>query len=164
MKITTTLHSVPVWSLLPTPPKSPTPAGHPTSPLSPDTVPRVKDSVLPKCPLPPPRPPPLGTPLTSPVFTCADGLAENQFPKTASSAEIHLLRQLTELREMFSLPEPSFQGCNAGTARWKRCTGQGVGIGYPFHALSRKLSSPQTPGSPTPQAEQKPRPGWSWAT
>ena len=48
-----------------------------------------------------------------------------------SSGLINLLEHLTELRETFSLLDYWFivTGYNSGTARWKRCVGQGIGTG-----------------------------------
>ena len=139
-----------MWGLLPTPAsQSPTPAGRPTSQLSSDTIPQVKDSVPQDCHLLPPTP-------TSDsnhkprLLTCASGqLAINQrFPRPPSSGWINLLEQLTELRKTFCLPDHWFiTGYNSGTARWKkhrhraRCGERAQS----FHALSRKCSSPQSP-------------------
>ena len=50
---------------------------------------------------------------------------------TPSLGSINLLEPLTELRETFYLLDYQFiiKGYNSGTARWKRCTGPGMGKG-----------------------------------
>ena len=51
---------------------------------------------------------------------------------TPSLGWINLLEWLTDLRETFYLLDYRFiiKGCNSGTARWKRCRGQGMGKGH----------------------------------
>ena len=68
------------------------------------------------------------------VVPCAsDSLAlDRVFPRLPPhSGSIHLLEQLTELREPLHLLGHQFviKGSKSGTARWRRCPGQGVGKG-----------------------------------
>ena len=60
-----------------------------------------------------------------------------EVPKSPSLVLINLLEWLTELRETFYLLDHWFiiQGYNLGTARWKRCTRQGMWEqAWSFHA------------------------------
>ena len=66
---------------------------------------------------------------------------------TSSFGLNNLLERLTELRETFCLPDYWFiiKGYNSETGRWKRCTGQGMGLPCPhqtyhsrhFHMLPK---------------------------
>ena len=66
-------------------------------------------------------------------------------PMTLSLGSINLLVQLIKLRETFYLLDHHFiiKGYNSGTARWKRCTGQGMGKGVQScYAPSRVMPPP----------------------
>ena len=54
---------------------------------------------------------------------------------------INLLEQLTEFRETFYSLGHQFiiEGCNSGTATWKRCTGQSKEKGQGFSMPSSRL-------------------------
>ena len=62
---------------------------------------------------------------------------DQQFPPTLSSSSSNLLEWLIELREtVYSLDNWfMIKGHNSGTARWKRCTGQGMWGGTTFQHL-----------------------------
>lgn len=72
---------------------------------------------------------------------------------TPSLGSIYFLEQLTELKETFYILNYPFirKGYNSGTARWKRCVGQGTGRGVelPWHSSQIPTSSPtQKPPNP----------------
>ncbi|KAF0875920.1 FHR5 protein, partial [Crocuta crocuta] len=69
------------------------------------------------------------------------------FLQPPSLGLINLLEQLTELRETFYLLDYGFiiKGYNSGTARWKRCIGQGMGKG---HRTSMPFPATTFPTSP----------------
>ena len=73
-------------------------------------------------------------------------LVDQQFPPTPSSSSSNLLEWLIELREtVYSLDNWfMIKGHNSGTARWKRCTGQGM---WGRHHLPAPLHV-YHPGSP----------------
>jgi len=60
---------------------------------------------------------------------------------------VNLLEQLTEFRKTFHLLENWFIMIryNSGTARWQRCTGQGVGQGSDHPSLSGGATLPASP-------------------
>ena len=67
---------------------------------------------------------------------------------TSSSVLINLLGRLTEFRGTFYLLDCwlIIKGYNSGTARWKRCIGQGMWEGAQrFHALSGWTTLPEFP-------------------
>ena len=86
-------------------------------------------------------------PITSPgchLYFWLPG-SKSEVSKTPSLGLINLLEWLTELRETFYLLDHWFiiKGYNSGTARWKRCRGQGMGK---VHGAS--TPSPGMPLSP----------------
>ena len=86
-------------------------------------------------------------PLT-PHFRCQSQVwvvCRLEVPMTPSLGLFNLLEQLTELRETFYLLDYwlIIKGYNSGTARWKRCVGQGMWEGArSFCALSECMPSP----------------------
>lgn len=68
-----------------------------------------------------------------------------EVPVTPSLGLINLLEQFTDLRKTFYLLDYWFiiKGYNSGTARWKRCTRQGMGKGYRASMLSKCSILPQ---------------------
>ena len=98
-----------------------------------------------------PPAPPLDTESQVQVITCTYhrlAIKQRFQGQDASSVLINLLEQLTELRKTFYLLDDWLitKECSSRTARWKRCTGQGIWeeMGH-FHALSRHTALPEFP-------------------
>ena len=79
-------------------------------------------------------------------------------PTTPSLGSINLLEWLSELRKSFYLLDHWFtiEGYNSGTARRKRCTGQGMGEGRSFRAVWVHHSPRISRGSPPRSSEPCP--------
>lgn len=81
-----------------------------------------------------PRPRPCQVPASCPGCYLCSWLkgCKSEVPLTTSLNSTNLLKQLTELRETFYLLDHWFiiKGCNSGTDRWKRYTGQDTEKGY----------------------------------
>ena len=66
---------------------------------------------------------------------------------TPSLGLTNLLVQLTELRETFYLLDHQLiiKRYNSGTAKWKRCRGQGIGRAWRFYSLSECTTFLESP-------------------